>query len=291
MVLYARYLCALYHRWALWHKSHFIQKVSAGESLLSMFLRVIQRGAHTKLTSGGQNICSWVSISLDRFFLASGRSEFKSPLTEMGLEDYHEEDWWEVVGRVIPTGWASAAVALGNTSHACLVCSWKLSLLLGYPEHSCGQMLSAGEMISLWLFSSFSLAFRFIPWPCGGQMRLKACVLGTGAISLEIKVIWVIKTSEWKEVIWEECSLCQAFLPPLPLPLLRSQFCTEIMTQSYENKKSCWLGEAHTCVVGWMGLWSLPSASRLAFLGGKLLEPQGLEPTWHSGISEQFGVL
>jgi hypothetical protein len=40
-----------------------------------------------------------------------------------------------------------------------------------------------------------------------------------------------------------------------------------------------------------MGLWSLPSASRLAFLGGKLLEPQGLEPTWHSGISEQFGVL
>lgn len=39
-----------------------------------------------------------------------------------------------------------------------------------------------------------------------------------------------------------------------------------------------------------MELESLPCASRLAFPGDKLLEPQGLEPTWHSVISKQIGV-
>lgn len=71
---------------------------------MSIFLRVIQRRLHAKLSASRHNFCSWVSISLGLLFLASGSSEFKLPLTEMGLEDHHEEDWWEVVGRVIPAG-------------------------------------------------------------------------------------------------------------------------------------------------------------------------------------------
>lgn len=79
--------------------------------------------------------------------------------------------------------WMTICSHFSGNSEPSLLGSWKLSLLLGHPEHSCGQMLSAGEMISLWLPSSFSPAFRFIPWPCVGQTRLGACVLGTGAVS------------------------------------------------------------------------------------------------------------
>lgn len=56
------------------------------------------------LARGGRIFVDRVSISLGLFSLGSGRSEFKPPLTEVGLEDHHEEDWWEVVGRVIPAG-------------------------------------------------------------------------------------------------------------------------------------------------------------------------------------------
>lgn len=72
------------------------------------------------LALGGRLFAAGVSISLG-LFLASGRPEFKPPLTEVGLEDHHEEDWWEAVGREMAAGGASAAAALGNTSHVCLV--------------------------------------------------------------------------------------------------------------------------------------------------------------------------
>lgn len=88
-----------------------------------MFLREIQRGLHANFSARRQNVCSWslLSISLGLFSLASGRSEFKPPLTEVGPEDHHEEDWWEAVGRAIAARGASAAAALGNTSCVCLV--------------------------------------------------------------------------------------------------------------------------------------------------------------------------
>lgn len=79
------------------------------------------------LALGGRILAA--SVLLGLFSLDSGRSEFKSPLTEVGLEDHHEEDWWEVVGSVIPDGRTSAAATLGNTSYVCLVpgnchCCW-----------------------------------------------------------------------------------------------------------------------------------------------------------------------
>lgn len=56
------------------------------------------------LVLGGRIFVAGVSISLGRFSLATGRSVFKPLLPEEGLEDHHEEDWWEVEGSVIPAG-------------------------------------------------------------------------------------------------------------------------------------------------------------------------------------------
>lgn len=59
----------------------------------------------------------------------------------------------------------------------------------GHPKHLCVQMLSAGGMISLWLFSSFGPAFVFYPMAMCRSNEAGASVLGTEAVSLEMKVI------------------------------------------------------------------------------------------------------